>query len=485
MFSYQKNFINPTLPVDEAQFFALVRAKQWNENIDKYRETGEASLKRKLPAFIFQATFDETASKAGKMGAWRKQAATRLTGLVVMDIDHIEDPYTIYQGWIKKGLDWKKLGVELIYVTPSGKGLKIVFKARLDWGNLISNQHAMAKILDVTVDESCKDSSRMSYICKESDILYLDKELFTYENKEFAEKYDADYRAGHSRAVATDVVASQSDQPGTEAVKQADAETLPLNWRGYDVQAIIDARYADKRPCAEDSNRHTESLKLATDLLLMLDGDKARVQRIVEAQPWVQEIIAERDENVSQTVASAADCVAQKEKKYASSLPSKAMLEAIEKATGKSYQEIVKGVAPSAATLKDDEMARWLWEWGEEIEGLMDEFPILRDVCKSLKPNQYPAALFVGGGFLMTLMTRCTYRFYHREEELRRLNNSTLIIGDPASGKSFARWVSMRLMLIANRCARKGLTRRSLRSLRWWSESILHVLRTHSLSKTW
>ena len=60
MFCYQKNFSNPTLPVDEAQFYALVRAKQWNENIDKYRKTGEASLKRKLPAFIFQATFDET-----------------------------------------------------------------------------------------------------------------------------------------------------------------------------------------------------------------------------------------------------------------------------------------------------------------------------------------------------------------------------------------------------------------------------------------
>jgi hypothetical protein len=39
---------------------------------------------------------------------------------------------------------------------------------------------------------------------------------------------------------------------------------------------------------------------------------------------------------------------------------------------------------------------------------------------------------------MMTLMTRCTYRFYHRPEELRRLNCSALIIGDPASGKSFA-----------------------------------------------
>ena len=99
MFSYQKNFTNPTLPVDEAQFYALVRATQWNENIDKYRETGEASLKRKLPAFIFQATFDETESKTGKRGAWRKQAATRLTGLVVMDIDHVENPREVFESW--------------------------------------------------------------------------------------------------------------------------------------------------------------------------------------------------------------------------------------------------------------------------------------------------------------------------------------------------------------------------------------------------
>ena len=98
-FSYQKNFSNPTMPVDEAQFYALVGAGKWNENIDKYRETGEASLKRKLPAFIFQATFDETTSKAGKVGTWRKQSATRLTGLVVMDIDHVEDPRAVFESW--------------------------------------------------------------------------------------------------------------------------------------------------------------------------------------------------------------------------------------------------------------------------------------------------------------------------------------------------------------------------------------------------
>ena len=439
MFCYQKNFSNPTLPVDEAQFYALVRAKQWNENIDKYRETGEASLKRKLPAFIFQATFDETESKTGKTGQWRKQSATRLTGLVVMDIDHVEEPLTLYQSWVEKGLDWKALGILLVYITPSGHGLKIVFKARLEWGNLIANQHAMASELgNVIIDESGKDSSRMSYICKNSDILYLDKELFTYENKEFGKKYDTEYRAGNSRAAATDVVASKVVKQGAGDVGQVDAESVPLKWRGYDVQCIIDARYADKLPCAADSNRHTESLKLATDLLLMLDGDKALVQRIVEAQPWVQEIIEERNENVAQTVESAASCMAQKERKYASSLPSKAMLTAIQEATGRSYVEITKAQTQKAIVTSEADISRWLWEWGAQIEALGEDYPIIKDITKGLKRNQYPAALFVAGGLLMTLMTRCTYRFYHRPEELRRLNNSTLIIGDPASGKSFA-----------------------------------------------
>ena len=467
MFCYQKNFSNPTLPVDEAQFWALVRATKWNEAIDQYRKTGEAPLKRKLPAFIFQAMFDETESKAGKLGAWRKQSATRLTGLVVMDIDHIENPKAVFESWglapvsgdscvpsvasgvaeysTTLGMTKGTVGMTnalkrilLVYITPSGKGLKVVFKADASVGNLIDNQHAMAQVLGVEVDESCKDSSRMSYICKESDILFIDKELFTYENKEFCEKYDAEYRAGNSRAAATDVVASKVIKQGAGDVSQVDAESVPLKWRGYDIQSIIDQRYADKLPCKDDSNRHAESLKLATDLLLMLDGDKAQVQRIVESQPWVQEIIEERNENVAQTVESAASCMAQKEKKYASSLPSKAMLTAIQETTGRSYVEITKAQTQKAIVTSEADINRWLWEWGAQIEALSEDYPIIKDITKGLKKNQYPAALFVAGGLLMTLMTRCTYRFYHRPEELRRLNNSTLIIGDPASGKSFA-----------------------------------------------
>ena len=431
-FCYQKNFSNPTLPVDEAQFWALVKASKWNEAIDKYRETHDAALKRKLPAFIFQATFDETESKAGTLGAWRKQSATRLTGLVVMDIDHVEDPRAVHGEWLKVH-DFKELGIELIYITPSGKGLKIVFKARLDWGNLIDNQHAMAKVLGVEVDESCKDASRMSFICKESDILYIDKELFTYENKEFSERYTALYRDGHSQA-------TREDNPPHDIslTSHLSPLTSKITWRGYDIQSIIDQRFAGNLPCAANSNRHNESLKLASDLLIMFDGDKQKVLALLKAQSWVKEIIDERDENVEQTVQSAAERMADREKKYLSQMPSKPMQEAIKEATGKTWQEITQMQTSASVAVTEGDIERWLWDWGAQIEAMFDDFPILRDICKGLKRNQYPAAMFVGGGLLMTLMTRCTYRFYHRPEELRRLNNSTLIIGDPASGKSFA-----------------------------------------------
>ena len=273
----------------------------------------------------------------------------------------------------------------------------------------------------------------MSFICKESDILFIDKELFTYENKEFAERYNALYRDGHSQATCEDCKpVGQSSQAASTSEGVQDG----LKWKGYDVQSIIDLRYGDKLPCAADSNRHNESLKLASDLLVLFDGDKQKTLAMLKTQKWVQEIIDERDENVEQTVSSAAQRMAEREKKYLSQLPSKAMQDAIKEATGKTYQEITQ--AKMQASAAEGDIERWLWEWGEQIEALMPDFPLLRDICKGLKRNQYPAAMFVAGGLMMTLMTRCTYRFYHRPEELRRLNNSTLIIGDPASGKSFA-----------------------------------------------
>ena len=288
MFCYQKNFSNPTLPVDEAQFWALVKATQWNENIDKYRETHDAALKRKLPAFIFQATFDETTSKAGKTGAWRKQSATRLTGLVVMDIDHVENPQEVHGEWLKVHGDLKELGILLIYITPSGKGLKIVFKARTDWGNLIDNQHAMAEVLGVEVDESCKDASRMSFICKETDILYLDKELFTYENKEFAERYDALYRDGHSAAERKSAKSAESARETTTSRENNEGSQISQmtqinerSFKGIPYSEIISEWWQKNGGVPQEGERNVKLYQLAVNLRAICDNNPQLLMQVM------------------------------------------------------------------------------------------------------------------------------------------------------------------------------------------------------------
>ena len=409
-FCYQKNFCNPTMPVDEAQFYALVRGTEWGEKIDKFRETGDQAIKRKLPAFIFQATFDDTTSKAGKIGPWRKQSATKLTGLVVMDLDHIDNPLTLYQGWIEKGLDMKALGIVLIYISPSGKGLKIVFKARLDWGNLIDNQYALAHILGdgVVPDEACKDASRMSFICKEIDILYIDKELFTYENKEFAERYNALYRDGHSQATNPNNLGTRRDK-GQSPVTPVTAKNT---FKGIAYEDIIEEWWKINGGVPQEGERNVKLYQLAVSLRAICDNNKQLVYSVLPR-------LGLDNLEVERIVESAC-----KE-------PPKGL--------SKGMQEVLSILNPKKAEAPTaSEIDQWLWDWGAQIEALFPYFPMLQDACKGLKRNQYPAALVVSGAFSMTLMTRCRYSFYHRPEELRRLNSSALIIGDPASGKSFA-----------------------------------------------
>ena len=435
------------------------KEKWQNKPLDKKLLAWADDLKKSLTAFQFCCyQFDEVTVKTKdgktKKGARRLLKGCHLNGLVMLDIDHVDNPMEVWEKLQK--CEALMARVVLVHITSSGHGIRIIFIADRQIGNLADQQISFAAVLGYSPDQSCIDATRNSFAPKEDEILFIDeKRLFTYYDEEFDREFTPQYRdkktqplhhqfsadgtADSTHCPKAHAVAHKAAVEGTGNVGQVDTEQVSnlVMWRGYDIQRIIDARYATKLPCADDSNRHKESLKLATDLLLMLDGDKQLVQRIVESQPWVQEIIDERNENVTQTVESAAGCIAEKEKKYVSSLPSKAMLAAIQEYCGKTYQEITK-TQTSAVTLRDDDMSRWLWEWGAEIEALSDEFPLLKDICKGLKRNQYPAAMFVGGGLLMTLMTRCTYRFYHRPEELRRLNNSTLIIGDPASGKSFA-----------------------------------------------
>ena len=439
MFTSQKNFFTPTLPVDEQAFYQLVRDKRSNALIDGFRQSGDAALKRKLPAFIFQAMFDETLSKNGVKGTWRKQSATRLTGLVVMDIDHVDSPKELWaqidNGQLTMDNDLRSR-ILLVYVTPSGKGLKIVFKAHVPWGNLIDNQHKMAELLGVTVDESCKDASRMSFVCKEEDILFINKELFTYENHNFAEKYNDQYRNGLSSPtidhLQLTIVNSQSSHFGAASAKDACIDLAEsrqnrtesivnrqLSFKGVPYSAIINEWWNQQGGVPQEGERNTSLHRLAVHLRSICDNNQ---QLLLEILPNLG-----LEESEMQSIVASAT----KEQPKGKTKELKAVLDALG----------IGDNGPSSIVNRqseDDEIGRMLWYWGDCIEALSEHYPIMKDICKGLKKNQFASALFAAGLFMMTLMTRCTYSFYHRPEELRRLNGSLIIEGDPASGKSFA-----------------------------------------------
>ena len=435
MFCYQRGFGLPTEVVTEERFWALVRATQTSELIDGYRTTGDAALKRKLPAFIFQATFEETVSKKGNKGAWRCQAGSRLNGLCVMDVDHLESEELKVKSEELKAKS-EGLGILLAYITPSGKGLKIVFKARTEWGNLIDNQHEMAKVLGVEVDESCKDASRMSFICKESDILFLDKELFTYENKAFGEKFDAEYRAGHSQPTVkvdsgeckvesqlkVDSTATDGDTLNSE-LAAATQDNAQLEYNGVPYAKIVEAWMEGRNL----TNHRHDTLVVLTDHLRYLIGkNPTKITEVVMQLPWVKDLAAE-GEDVAGTVNSIMGW------RYKQKKPDE-LVAALRKA-GAETQPLSSAL--TSQTSSDDVYAMLPLEaWAEELQEMAAYYPCMKELFLNVHPHKMAAVWFSSAALFGTLMTRAFYHFWYEPELVRRLNYCIFIIGDPGAGKN-------------------------------------------------
>lgn len=156
--------------------------------VEKIRQ-GEEKLKATLPGACFQASefalsIGEKEYNKGKQGHWREMRYAYLSGLVVIDVDHCGDPRELFAR-IKEHHDLKAEGILLVYISARGEGMKIVFKARMEWSNLICQQYEMAELLGILdyVDDACKDSSRLSFLTGPNDVLYCDaEELFNHQN---------------------------------------------------------------------------------------------------------------------------------------------------------------------------------------------------------------------------------------------------------------------------------------------------------------
>ncbi|MBP5569990.1 MAG: hypothetical protein J6X46_03060 [Prevotella sp.] len=398
--------------------------------LEKKLQTYCDNLKKSLPFVIFIATYVETASASGKLGCWRKQAACRLNGLCVIDFDHIEgDCRAVWAEAYAKLSDEDKARILLVYITPSGHGLKVVFKADVNVGNLIDNQKDFSAKLGLNPDEACKDASRGAFLTTREDIILINEEiLFTYENEEFGKKYNDSYHAGHSQPTSSSPKIGEVRRGLNEGISGDCSDPQPPNlgglcYNGVPYTKIIEA-WLDGKDLT--NKRHDTLVELANHLRYLVGKNAKKIEEVVMQLPWVQDLAAE-GENVKSTVASVIDF------KYYERMPKK-MREALER-LGASSNPQPPNLGGSGAA--DDIYAMLpLDKWAEELKEMAEVYPCMKELFLNLHPHKLAAVFFSSAALFGTLMTRAWYHFWYEPETVRRLNYCIFIIGDPGAGKN-------------------------------------------------
>jgi hypothetical protein len=427
------------------RFEALIHAPQTAQRVKAAREalakgdkTAYDRIKKSLPFVIFIATFEESVSaKSEKRGQWRNQKYCKLNGLCVIDFDHIEgDPRDVWAAAYEKLSEEDRKRILFVFVTPSGQGLKVVFIADVEVGNLIDNQKDFSLKLGLNPDEACKDATRGSFLTSKDDIILIDEErLINYENEEFGKKFNAEYHEGKSQPTVKEEEIKDSQIPTVNS----QSLTLDANpdYNGVPYQQIIEA-WSTQRFSGTNKSRHEASVVLARDLYIMTDRDKQLTLALLMAQPWVQQIVSERCEDVERNVNNAADYVMNQERENAKKgkgwLPkvSKEMQEVLSSFTEKGSES----KAVDATGTDDIYQQLPLDKWAEELQEMAHDFPCMKELFMNAHPHKLPAILFSSAALFGTLMTRAYYHFWYEPEVIRRLNYCIFIIGDPGAGKN-------------------------------------------------
>ncbi len=437
MISYQRTLTSPVEPCTREAFTQILvsdvvvnncrnvtslRDMEEHAKTDDERRRlheAQAKVKKQLPAFLFMASFP-----SGR----RRQKDAVLNGLVMLDFDNVADPRALFGTWQAAGYV-ERLGILLAHVTPSGRGLRLVAKADARRGNLADNQHYIASQLGLEADEACKDASRISFAFPLDYLLYENKELFEYDNKEFDRQYGAEYRGGDSSPRAAD--GDRDGQPGGgaaggpagapeegagQSARQARHVELGADengepaFRGVAYRKIVDEwwRQQGGRPVVGERNQKLH--RLAAHLRYICDNSADALMRVMPSYGLSE---AEMRQLCDSAV---------KLKMYGGR--PKALVKVLE-AVGVTADEATEDEA-DARNLEADYRAR--------LDKLVLP-PALRAVMSFVPDDIRIGALLASLPMMYTLASRVT--FNHFDGSPTRLSGMTFVIGPAASGKSF------------------------------------------------
>ena len=190
-------------------------------------------------------------------------------------------------------------------------------------------------------------------------------------------------------------------------------------YHGVEYAKICEAWQAAQGGAPAAGDRHRTMLQMALDLRYICDNQPDMVDRVLRLCGFVQDIIRERGDKEVSDIAHTA-C----ERKLYKDIPKR--MQGVLESVG-----IHGGNAPAAA--KSVGAVEVPYEqFAERLEPLL---------CT---PYAEACAVFASGAMYCTLLTRCWYK--HFDGGMQRMNPQVLIIGHPASGKSFAKQLDDQIM---------------------------------------
>ena len=165
---YCPNCTRLPVTLTREQFEQLIR-EPWLKAICDEIAAGNLNRKRDLPAVCWQASFG---------GEKRSNKTARPSGLFALDIDHIDQPDTLFHTFEHR---LRELGIYIAHKTPSTKGMRVVALCRPEFETIADNQAWLARELNVEHDACTRDLARLSFLVPESYFYFYNPEVFDLE----------------------------------------------------------------------------------------------------------------------------------------------------------------------------------------------------------------------------------------------------------------------------------------------------------------
>ena len=361
-----------------------------------------ARLKQQLPVVYFHAQrFEDNL---------RKSANATPSGLVMLDIDHVENPEEFAAKWVQAGdfADNSKLKeqrIALIAKTPSNHGIRIVGEMR-EGETIVQAQQRLAELFEVKqYDAVTKDLARASFVMPWSYVYYFDEDILQTPSG--------------SPLKGENKTPSNSETPSggpSKSPLKGDFESSPFKGETEGVSGP-----------ELDRTR-----KIALQLLELLGGQPTQGERnniyynlcrhlrtICAFSPdWLIRIVPDFGLSLEERCATAASAVNSTRTADKTALLRQAI-------------EMVERTEQETADIEDEP------EIAQATTTLPPLPKVLEKICSRVPEPYRPALIMACLPILGTLATRVRFRYLDHQQQ--SFSFMSCIIAPPAAGKSFIR----------------------------------------------